>query len=258
MRTLTMLIIALFFCRPAVAQFSDSGQENSEYDRTDGRLSTWATHVISLDRGYQDYLQPELGPASLGSPGDCLGSAGTAVSLGDGGAITLGFDVEITNGAGDDLVVFENGFEWNGVFMELGYVEVSSNGVDFSRLPALCRRTTQPGPWDTSEPDLFYNLAGNFVGGTGFDLQDLITAADPNVAGGAVDPDHIIFIRIVDVIGDLANGGANWDHLGRAVADPYPTVSESCGMDLTGVAVINTGVVAVEETSWGAVKSLYR
>jgi len=166
--------------------------------------------------------------------------------------------VEIANGSGDDFVVFENGFEWNGVFMELGFVEVSSNGVDFSRLPALCRSTTQPGPWDTSDSDLFYNLAGNFVGGTGFDLQDLIIADDPNVAGGVVDPDHIIFVRIVDVIGDVADGGATRDHLGRATADPYPTAGESCGMDLTGVAVINTGVVAVEETTWGAVKSLYR
>jgi hypothetical protein len=254
----TMLIIALLLAQPALAQFTDSGQVNTEYDRADSGLASWASQVISLVRGYQDYRQPELGLASYGLPADCLGSAGTPVSLGDGGWITLGFDVEVSNGAGDDFVVFENGFEWNGVFMELGFVEVSSNGVDFSRLPALCRRTTQPGPWDTSDPALFYNLAGNFVGGTGFDLQDLITAGDPNVASGAVDPDHIIFVRIVDVIGDLAEGGATWDHLGRAVADPYPTVSESCGMDLTGVAVINTGVVAVEETSWGSVKSLYR
>ena len=96
------------------------------------------------------------------------------------------------------------------------------------------------------------------MGGTGFDLQDLITAGDPNVLGGVVDVNHIIFVRVVDVIGDIAQGGATTDYLGRAVADPYPTASESCGMDLTGAAVINTGVVAVEVTSWGAVKSLYR
>ena len=195
MRTMTSLIIALFLSLPAVAQFSDSGQVNSEYDRTDASLVSWASLVISLDRGYQDYRQPELGLASLGSPADCLGPAGTPVSLGDGGSITLGFDVEISNGVGDDFVVFENGFAWNGVFMELGFVEISSNGIDFSRLPALCRRSTQPGPWDTSAPELFYNLAGNFVGGTGFDLQDLMMSGDPNVANGVVDPDHIIFVR---------------------------------------------------------------
>ena len=55
MRTMTMLIIALFLSQTAVAQFSDNGQVNSEYDRTDGGFSTWASHVISLERGYQDY-----------------------------------------------------------------------------------------------------------------------------------------------------------------------------------------------------------
>ncbi len=258
MKTSLLLIIVLILAQPAAAQFTDTGQVNAEYDRTDSRLVSWASQVVSVDRGYQDYNQPELGLASLGADGDCLGAAGTPVSLGDGGSVTLGFQTEITNGPGDDFVVFENGFEWNGVFMELGFVEVSSNGVDFSRLPSLCRRTTQPGAWDTSDPALFYNLAGNFVGGTGFDLQDLIIAGDANVSDGVVDVNHIIFIRMVDVIGDVAEGGATTDYLGRAVADPYPTVGESCGMDLTGVAVINTGVVAVEESSWGSVKSLYR
>ncbi len=258
MRTSLLLITVLILAQPAAAQFTDTGQVNAEYDRTDSRLVSWASQVVSVDRGYMDYSQPELGLASFGAEGDCLGAAGTPVSLGDGGSITLGFETEITNGSGDDFVVFENGFEWNGVFMELGFVEVSSNGVDFSRLPSLCRRETQPGPWDTSDPALFYNLAGNFVGGTGFDLQDLVTAGDPNVTGGVVDVNHIIFVRLVDVIGDVAEGGATTDYLGRAVADPYPTATESCGMDLTGVAVINTGVVAVENASWGSVKSLYR
>ena len=58
------------------------------------------------------------------------------------------------------------------------------------------------------------------AGGTGFDLQDLILAGGPQVKTGAVDLAHIVIIRIVDVIGDIANGGATTDHLGRAVADP--------------------------------------
>lgn len=258
MRCLTTLIIILLVALPALAQFSDTGQVNQEYDRSDGSLAGWATQVIALERGHQDYAQPELGYAGYGVADDCLGPTGTPVSLGDGGSITLAFDMEISNGAGDDFVVFENGFVYNGIYMELGFVEVSSNGVDFSRLPALCRRDTQPGPWDSSESALFYNLAGNFAGGTGFDLQDLILAGDPQVMTGVVDLDHIIFVRIVDVIGDIANGGATIDHLGRAVADPYPTSGDSSGMDITGAAIINTGPVAVEETSWGEVKSLFR
>ena len=92
---------------------------------------------------------------------------------------------------------------------------------------------------------------------TGIDLQDLISAGDPAVLSGVVDVDHILFVRVVDVIGDLA-GNATQDYMGRPVADPYPTTGEGSGMDLTGVAIINTGVVAIEETSWGSVKSLFR
>jgi len=241
----------------ATAQMSDIGQVNSEYDRADGAISGWASQVITSTRGPQDYQQPELGLASFGTETDILGANGTPFSLGDGGTITVAFDMEIANGNGDDFAVFENGFAWNGVYMELGFVEVSSNGVDFARLPAFCRRDSAAGPWDTSDPALFYNLAGNFVGGTGFDLEDLITAGDPLVTGGLVDLDHILFVRVVDVIGDLA-GNATQDHLGRPVADPYPTAGASSGMDITGVAVINAGVVAVEAVSWGAVKSLFR
>lgn len=241
-----------------MAQFSDSGQVNNEYERTSSALVGWASAVTQSNLGWQDYQQTDLGPVAYGAPSDVLGANGTPFSLGDGGSVTLSFDLEIANGEGDDFVVFENGFAWEGVYMELGFVEVSSDGTHFSRLPALCRRDTQPGAWDSSDPADFYNLAGNFVGGTGFDLEDLITAGDANVQAGLVDLDHIVFVRVVDVIGDMTGPGATMDFLGRPVVDPYPTVSESCGMDLTGAAVINTGSVAVEPASWGKVKSLYR
>lgn len=258
-RTLTLLLAGILLLPAlALAQFTDSGQVNNEYDRQDASLLFWASSVVDFARGYQDYQQPDLGYASYGAENDVLGDAGTPFSLGDGGTITLSFDQEIRNLPGDDFVVFENGFAWQGVYMELGFVEVSSNGVDFSRLPALCRRDSQPGPWDTSDSADFYNLAGNFVGGTGFDLEDLITAGDANVSSGLVDLQHIVFVRVVDVIGDIAAGGATQDFLGRPVADPYPTPGESCGMDLTGVAGLHAGTVATEQTNWGSLKSLFR
>jgi len=241
----------------ALAQFSDSGQVNNEYSRTDPALLAWADQVVSIQRGHQDYMDPGLGLASYGSDTDCLGSTGTPVSLGDGGSITLAFPMVISNGPGDDFAVFENGFVYNGVYMELGFVEVSSNGMDFSRLPSLCRRPDAVGTWGSSDPAEFYNLAGNFVGGTGFDLTDLVMADDPNVLNGVVDLDGILFVRIVDVIGDIEPTGTI-DFLGRAVVDPYPTTGEAGGMDLTGAAVINTSVVAVENRTWGGVKSLFR
>ncbi len=258
--SLVIFLLVAFAALPAVtlAQFSDSGQVNNEYDRGSGALVGWATEVVASQRGFQDYQQQDLGYASYGQENDCLGPDGSPFSLGDGGFVTFAFGREIANGSGDDFVVFENGFAWEGVYMELGFVEVSSDGFSFSRLPALCRRSTQPGPWDTSDPADFYNLAGNFVGGTGFDLQDLVTARDPNVMAGLVDLDHILFVRVVDVVGDISGPGATHDYLGRPVADPYPTPGETGGMDITGVAVINTGTVATVPSSWGMVKSLYR
>ncbi len=255
---LSTLLILLILPVAALAQFTDVGQINNEYTRTDGSLSFWANEVVGHERGYQDYQQPDLGLADYGTETDILGADGTPFSLGDHGYITVSFPQTIANGPGDDLVVFENGFEWQGVYMELGFVEVSSNGTDFSRLPALCRRDTQPGAWDTSDPALFYNLAGNFVGGTGFDLQDLITAGDTNVLSGLVDLDAILFVRVVDVVGDISGPGATFDFLGRPVADPYPTPGSGSGMDLTGVAGIHSGTVAVETRTLDSIKSLYR
>jgi len=259
MRRLIMTTVLLIVLLPALglAQFTDSGQVNNEYFRTDGTLYGWADQVVSVQRGYQDYMDPGLGLSSYGMDGDCLGSAGTPVSLGDGGSITLGFPNVIIDGPGDDFVVFENGFVYNGIYMELGFVEVSSNGVDFSRMPALCRRNTPVGTWDSSDPAQFYNLAGNFEGGTGFDLTDLVLADDANVMSGVVDLGAINFIRVVDVIGDIAPTGTS-DHLGQPVVDPYPTTGVASGMDLTGVAIINEAAVGVENHTWGGVKSLYR
>lgn len=254
-RLLIALALAALAPVLAVAQFADTGQVNNEYDRSDGFIMGWATGVVDYEVGLLDHAQPELGYADYGMATDVLGASGTPFSLGDAGWITVTFDTAVMNGPGDDFVVFENGFAYNGVFMELGFVEVSTNGVDFARLPALCRRTTQPGPWDSSDPADFYNLAGNHVGGTGFDLEDLVVAGDPLVAAGTVNLNHIEYVRVVDVIGDIVGGTT--DYLGRPVADPYPTTSASCGMDLTGVGVINRGVVPIESVTWGGLKALY-
>jgi len=252
-----ILVLTVGGAIAAQAQFVDSGQLNPEFSRTDGTLVAWASQVVASVRGPQNYLDLAAGLASYGVETDILGAAGTPFSLGDGGSVTVAFDVEIANGAGPDLVVFENGFVWNGVYMELGFVEVSSNGTDFARLPSICRQDSVVGPWDTSDPALFYNLAGNYVGGTGFDLQDLVVAGEPLVLSGAVDLQHIVFVRVVDVIGDLT-GNATQDYFGHPVADPYPSSGAGSGMDVTGIAVINTGAVPVENTSWGGVKTLFR
>jgi hypothetical protein len=259
MRFLTIALAVIVMALPASAQFSDSGQVNNEYDFSDGSIVAWANAVVATNVGWQDYQDTGLGYVSYGVGSDVLGATPDIFSLGDGGSITLMLEVPATNGPGDDLVVFENGFVWNGVFMELGFVEVSSDGATFARLPALCRHTTQPGPWDTSDPAEFYNLAGNFEGGTGFDLNDLVLSGNSDVSSGAVNLNAITMVRIVDVVGDITGPGGSVDWLGRPVADPYPTPSASSGMDLKAVGVINNvGGVANEDLSWGQVKNLFR
>ena len=56
------------------------------------------------------------------------------VSLGDGGYGILTFDEPIDNGLGWDFAVFENSFSDD--FLELAFVEVSSDGINFFRFPA--------------------------------------------------------------------------------------------------------------------------
>lgn len=255
---LTLLLCSLLLPARASA-FADTGQVNPEVLRTNPQIRAWADRVVESDRGPLDYADPSLGDASFGMPTDVLGSSGSAFSLGDGGSITLGFPLAIENGPGVDFVVFENSFAFGGtVFSELAFVEVSTDGVAFARMPALSRVDRPLGAFDGIASEEVYNLAGNFVGGTGFDLEDLLTAADPLVASGVVDPMRIRYVRVVDVIGDYL-GAATVDHLGRPVSDPYPTAFASGGFDLTGVAIMNPpGAVRTEQRSFGAIKNLYR
>ncbi len=155
-----------------------------------------------------------LGPAT----GDRL----DIVSLGDlnrqqiddglpPGQITLSFDEPIRQQAGYEFVVFENGFtsdfslETGSVaglmFAELGYVEVSSNGIDFARFPAVSLAAEAVGSYGTIEISNVYNLAGKHPNGTGtpFDLQEI--ADDPDVVSGLVDLKDIRYVRIVDIPG---------------------------------------------------------
>lgn len=194
----------------------------------------WAT-------GFRDYLpSDDQWSGDWDDPNKALGPATgqnvDIVSLGDldadeiadgcaPGQITLLFgDPEdpndpnhIRNVSGYDFVVFENGVISNydtsagsakgQMFAELGYVEVSSDGNNFVRFPAVSLTAQPEGGHGYLTIDItgIYNLLGkhpNAQGvcvGTPFDLSEI--SDEPNVIAGVVDINNISYVRIVDIPG---------------------------------------------------------
>ena len=164
--------------------------------------------------------------------------AAPVLSLGDGGSVTLTFSPPIADGEGPDFAVFENGFATTatGLFAELAFVEVSSNGQDFTRFPAIsCTQTlTQLTNGGTLDPRDLHNLAGKHPAGYGtpFDLSEL-------TASPALDTSRITHIRITDVTGDVKNGRGSRDSLGQLINDPWPTNFQTSGFDLDAIGVMH-------------------
>jgi hypothetical protein len=210
----------------------------------DNAFVAWATDVV-VTRGPQMITNPTGPLASYGNDADAVGPASMnhmrAVSLGDGGSALVTFERPIQNGEGPDFAVFEN--DANGGFLELAFVEVSSDGVHFVRFPAtsLTQTETQIGSFGLSDPTFINNLAGKFqVGyGTPFDLEELRDSANINI-------DSIVYVRVIDVIGTIDPQYATYDAFGHIVNDPWPTNFESSGFDLTGVGVIHQKTVGIE------------
>jgi hypothetical protein len=211
----------------------------------DNQFVAWATNVV-LTRGPQNISNPNSPLASFGDETNAIGPATPnnsmeAVSLGDGGSALVIFERPIRNGEGPDFAVFEN--DINGGFLELAFVEVSSDGVHFVRFPAtsLTQTETQTGSFAFTDPTFINNLAGKFqIGyGTPFDLEELADSANLNI-------DSIVYVRIIDVVGNIDPQYATYDAFGHIVNDPWPTDFASCGFDLTGVGVIHQKPVGIE------------
>ncbi|MBQ1695420.1 MAG: T9SS type A sorting domain-containing protein [Bacteroidales bacterium] len=213
----------------------------------------WATSA-EIVRGYVNisdttFTYTQSGTTSnhafFGSIPNCLGKAnGQFISLGDGGYITLQFDSPIVNGIGHDFAVFENALIPNTipnqdsiVFFELAFVEVSSNGEDFVRFPAISHVQTdvQMGNGDYDDCHLLKNLAGIFpvFYGCPFDLEEL--ANEPNL-----DVNNITHVRLVDVVGSIDPQYGTYDSEGNIINDPFPTPYHTCGFDLDAVGVIHS------------------
>ena len=199
-------------------------------DKDDEKIVAWAT-------GYKDYQVGEGVDEEWKKPEAALGKAeGTPteniVVLGDGGSIILTFAKPITDGEGADFAVFENSI--NDTFLEIGTVEVSSDGEHFVAFDNYYLGTEEVESYGGHDARLIWGFAGKFKAGVGtmFDLTEL--AGKPEVADGLLDLTAVTHVKIVDVIGN----GEQLDSIGDPIYDPYPT-SGSAGFDLDAVAVIN-------------------
>jgi len=203
----------------------------------DPLLVAWAT-AIDLVRGPTDLANTEADTVTAGEPQDVIGPYTPAgVSLGDGGMATLTFDQPMYDGEGPDFVVFENGFpSGDAYFLELAFVEVSTDGNTFVRFPAtsLTDTTTQIGAFGLLRPENIRNLAGRFPGriGTPFDLAELRGTPGLNV-------DSISYVRLIDVVGSIDPAYASYDQQGLPINDPYPTDFASGGFDVSAVGALH-------------------
>lgn len=233
------------------AQFDPpAGQPGSRAIYKDSSaITAWATGC-TITRGYQDISNPALGYASTGDSSMALGIAGTGgvVSLGDGGIAVLTFANPIQNGPGPDFAVFENGF--SDTFLELAFVEVSSDGINFYRFPATSytQDTVQVAGFDPTDATKINNLAGKYraLYGTPFDLEELTGLP-------GLDVDAITHVKIIDVVGCIQNAYATYDQYGNKINDPWSTPFASSGFDLDAVGVLNEAIAGVAGQSPAAI-----
>jgi hypothetical protein len=200
----------------------------------------WVTSC-NVVRGLQDVSTPTLGLANGGDSSMVIGIAGTngVVSLGDGGSAICTFQYPIKNGIGNDFAVFENSFD--DTFLELAFVEVSSDGINFVRFPShsLTDTTLQTNTFGTTDATKINNLAGKYRSsyGTPFDLQELSSNPILNI-------NYITHVKIIDVVGSVNKQYAKRDSYNNMINDPWPTPFPNGGFDLDAIGVIhqNTSV----------------
>ncbi len=236
-------ILLAFWWLPlfALGQFAPAAGEvgSTAIAHDSSILVAWATGC-TVQRGPMDNSQPNLGAVNAGTAQQATGAAGDGftVSLGDGGSATLVFARPIRNGVGADFAVFENGF--SNTFLELAFVEVSSDGQHFVRFPAVSNSdtSTQIGTFGAVNPRHLYNLAGKYRArfGTPFDLEEL--RADSAV----LNLQAVTHVRLVDAVGSIQAAYASRDSRGHPVNDPWPTPFASSGFDLDAVGVIHEGI----------------
>lgn len=251
MKLLFPLLILLLLSLNTQAQFEpQAGISGSlALHKSSASIVAWA-NACEVQRGYLNIADTALGKVSFGAATTAaLGMADADVlSLGDSGQATVQFNGYIYNGPGPDFAVFENGFlnptNPEEAYLELAFVEVSSDGEHFFRFPAvsLIQRDSQvAGVGQYINARQIHNLAGKYITsyGTTFDLDELKSLP-------GLDVDKVSHVRIVDVVGAI-NAHACLDANHNAINDPYPTPFPTGGFDLDAVAVMHLKPLSVPE-----------
>jgi hypothetical protein len=239
-----LLIIFLAFSTLLSAQpyAPAAGQAGSRAIHKDSSLiDSWA-QLCFIERGYLDIDQKSLGLASYGDSTAASAYAdGQVVSLGDSGRATFILSSPLADIAGADFAIFENSFSDS--YLELAFVEVSSDGQRFVRFPAISLSPviSQTGSFGSTDPGNIYNLAGKYRANFGqpFDLFELKDSTAVNIQA-------ISHIRLVDVIGSIDSAHASYDSGGNLINDPYPTAFASGGFDLDALAFLKTTTIGLK------------
>jgi len=244
---LLLLLVQLLHGQPYAPAAGQAGSLALHKDTS--LIDSWAS-LCRIDRGYLDIAQKSLGRATFGDSSAAIAYAdGQVVSLGDSGMATFILSSPRADLPGADFAIFENSFSDS--YLELAFVEVSSDGQRFVRFPAISLSSTavQTGSFGATDPSNIYNLAGKYRAdyGQAFDLDDLKDSAAVNIQA-------ISHIRLVDVIGTIDSAYASYESAGRIINDPYPTAFASGGFDLDALAFLKVNSIGQKEV--GLNKSL--
>jgi hypothetical protein len=214
-------------------------------DKDSSIVIAWATG-ISVNRGFLNIANPSAGLASYGNESGGLGKAegnsNDVISIGDSGVAIVTFERAIRNENGPDFAIFENGFQDN--FLELAFVEVSSDGVNYFRFISTSEAPSvvQISAFEFSDCRYFNNLAGKYRQGFGtpFDLEELSGTI-------GLDIENITHVKLIDVVGSIDPNYGSFDSQGNIINDLYPTEFPSGGFDLDGVGVIHQAPLFIDE-----------
>lgn len=236
-KTLFTLSFIVFIVSLAKSQYEPAAGKpgSTAIFRDSSIFVNWANNC-KIIRGWKNIAQKDSGFASIGDSISATGKAGETgtVSLGDSGIALCTFPIPITDGNGWDFAVFENAFDDS--YLELAFVEISSDGIRYFRFPchSLSDTAIQTESFGLTNPEKINNLAGKYRSGYGtpFDISQIADYKD-------LDKNNIKYVKIVDVVGSLNSKYASFDTAMRKINDPYPTPFASGGFDLDAIGVIN-------------------